>query len=453
MPHVLIVDDDVETLQALEKVVRLEGFTSDAAQSLQEARASMVRRRADVVLLDLNLPDGEGMDLFDDVELRKGTQIVLITGNASLETSIQALRLGATDYLIKPVNVKQLKNILSRIDKPLDLKYEINTLREELRRLGRFGCLLGSSPAMQHVYDQIGRVAPTSATVFITGESGTGKELVAQTLHNLSSRHSAPFLAVNCGAISPQLIESEMFGHEKGSFTGATREHKGYFERARGGTLFLDEVTEMPLELQVKLLRVLETGLFMRVGSEREIETDVRVIAATNRSPEEAVANGKLREDLLYRLQVFPLQLPPLHARCDDVVQLAQHFLSELNNSEQVTRSFTPEVLTRLKSYNWPGNVRELKNVVHRAFIMANDVIDENCLPAEFGGAGAPKGPSFMVRVGCSIADVERRLILSTLDEYGGDKELASEVLGISLKTLYNRLHEYKSNENVTADT
>lgn len=453
MPHVLIVDDDTETLQALEKVVRLEGFTSDTARSLKEARASMIRRRADLVLLDLNLPDGEGMDLFDDIELRKGTQIVLITGNASLETSIQALRLGATDYLIKPVNIKQLKGILSRVDRPIDLKYEINTLREELRRLGRFGCLLGSSPAMQHVYDQIGRVAPTSATVLITGESGTGKELVAQTLHNLSSRHSAPFLGINCGAISPQLIESEMFGHEKGSFTGATREHKGYFERAHSGTLFLDEVTEMPVELQVKLLRVLETGFFMRVGSEREIETDIRVIAATNRSPEEAVANGKLREDLLYRLQVFPLQLPPLHARGDDVVQLAQHFLAELNNGEQVKRSFTPEVLARLKGYNWPGNVRELKNVVHRAFIMANDVIDESCLPAEFGGGSAPKGPSFMVRVGCSIADVERRLIQSTLDEYGGDKELAAEVLGISLKTLYNRLHEYKSSENATADS
>ncbi|HVL01294.1 MAG TPA: response regulator, partial [Dongiaceae bacterium] len=210
MPHVLIVDDDVDTRNALEKLIRLEGFTVDSAGSLNEARASMHRRRADVVLLDLILPDGEGMELFSDIELRKGTQIVLITGNASIETSIQALRLGATDYLIKPVNIKQLKSILARIDRPLDLKTEISTLREELRRLGRFGCMLGSSPAMQHVYDQISRVAPTVATVLITGESGTGKELVAQTLHSLSNRHHAPFLAVNCGAISPQLIESEM---------------------------------------------------------------------------------------------------------------------------------------------------------------------------------------------------------------------------------------------------
>ncbi|HVK99056.1 MAG TPA: sigma-54 dependent transcriptional regulator, partial [Dongiaceae bacterium] len=290
-------------------------------------------------------------------------------------------------------------------------------------------------------------------TVLITGESGTGKELVAQTLHSLSNRHHAPFLAVNCGAISPQLIESEMFGHEKGSFTGATREHKGYFERANGGTLFLDEVTEMPVELQVKLLRVLETGYFMRVGSEREIESDVRVIAATNRVPDEAVAAGKLREDLLYRLQVFPLQLPPLHARGEDIDQLAQHFLAELNEREHVKRQVTPEALARLRSYNWPGNVRELKNVVHRAFIMANDVIDVDCLPPEFGGVSQPKGPSFMVRVGSSIADVERRLILATLEQYDGNKETAAEVLGISLKTLYNRLHDYKAEEEASAGT
>jgi two-component system response regulator AtoC len=453
MPHALLVDDDVETLNALEKLVRLEGFTSDSATSLQEARTCMARRRADIVLLDLGLPDGEGLDLFGDVELQSGTQIVLITGHASIETSVKALRLGATDYLIKPVSIKQLKSILSRVERPTDLKFEINTLRDELRRLGRFGCMLGSSPAMQHVYDQISRVAPTAATVLVTGESGTGKELVAQTLHNLSKRHNSPFMAVNCGAISPQLIESEMFGHEKGSFTGATREHKGYFERAHGGTLFLDEVTEMPMELQVKLLRVLETGFFMRVGSEREVETDVRVIAATNRIPEEAVASGKLREDLLYRLQVFPLQLPPLHARGEDVEQLALHFLAEFNSRQSIKVSFLPAALARLKTYNWPGNVRELKNVVHRAFIMANDdVIDLDSLPAEFGTAVAPKGPSFMVRVGCSIADVERRLIVATLEEYGGNKELAAEVLGISLKTLYNRLHEYKDEETTPAN-
>lgn len=450
MPHALIVDDDGDTVNALAELVRLEGFTADTANSLQQARISIGRRRPDIVLLDLTLPDGEGMELFDDIESRENTQIVLITGNASIETSIKALRLGATDYLIKPVNFKQLKNILARVARPSDLKNEIHVLRDELRRLGRFGHLLGNSAAMQVVYDQISRVAPTVATVLITGESGTGKEVVAQTLHDLSNRHKFPFLAVNCGAISPQLIESEMFGHEKGSFTGATREHKGHFERASGGTLFLDEITEMPIELQVKLLRVLETGRFMRVGSDREMETDVRVIAATNRVPEEAVAAGKLREDLLYRLQVFPLQLPPLRNRSGDVEQLAQQFLNELNAKESVQKTFSTGLLEKLKLYNWPGNVRELKNVVHRAFIMANEVIDLDCLPAELGVSPEPKGPYFTVRVGCSIASVERRLIVATLEEYGGNKEKVAETLGISLKTLYNRLHEYEESEAAT---
>jgi DNA-binding NtrC family response regulator len=447
MPHALIVDDDGDTLNALAELVRLEGFSADTANSLQQARISIGRKRPDIVLLDLTLPDGEGMELFEDIESRENTQIVLITGNASIETSIKALRLGATDYLIKPVNFKQLKNILARVSRPADLKNEIHVLRDELRRLGRFGHLLGNSAAMQVVYDQISRVAPTVATVLITGESGTGKEVVAQTLHDLSNRHKFPFLAVNCGAISPQLIESEMFGHEKGSFTGATREHRGHFERASGGTLFLDEITEMPIELQVKLLRVLETGRFMRVGSDREMETDVRVIAATNRVPEEAVSAGKLREDLLYRLQVFPLQLPPLRNRSGDVEQLAQQFLNELNTKEGATKTFSNGLLDKLKLYNWPGNVRELKNVVHRAFIMANEVIDLDCLPSELGVSPEPKGPYFTVRVGCSIASVERRLIVATLEEYAGNKERVAEILGISLKTLYNRLHEYEETE------
>lgn len=452
MPHALIVDDDSDTLNALTELVRLEGFTADPANSLQQARISIGRRRPDIVLLDLSLPDGEGMDLLEDLESRETTQVVLITGNASIETSIQALRLGATDYLIKPINFKQIKSILSRVARPSDLKNEIHSLRDELRRLGRFGHLLGSSPVMQSIYDQIERVAPTAATVLITGESGTGKELVAQTLHDLSNRHKFPFLAVNCGAISPQLIESEMFGHEKGSFTGATREHKGYFERASGGTLFLDEITEMPVELQVKLLRVLETGRFMRVGSDREFETDIRVIAATNRVPDEAVTAGKLREDLLYRLQVFPLQLPPLRNRGEDVEQLANHFLQDLNDKEKTKKIFTGDLIDKLKLYSWPGNVRELKNVVHRAYIMANDTIDVSCLPSELGIGAEQKGPYFTVRVGCSIANVERRLILATLEEYGGNKEKVAETLGISLKTLYNRLHEYEDKKPVPAE-
>jgi transcriptional regulator with GAF, ATPase, and Fis domain len=239
----------------------------------------------------------------------------------------------------------------------------------------RCGLLLGSSAAMQRVYQLIERVAETSATVFITGESGTGKEVVARTVHELSARRAQVFLPVNCGAISPQLIESELFGHEKGSFTGAARQHKGYFERADGGTLFLDEITEMPLELQMKLLRVLETSALLRIGSNREIKSDVRVIAATNCDPRRAVADGKLRADLFYRLHVFPLHLPPLLERSGDVELLAEHFLDQLNRAERCSKRFAPETLEQLKAYHWPGSVRELKNVIQRAFIIGNSVI------------------------------------------------------------------------------
>lgn len=449
MPHILIVDDDADTARSLSQLVALEGFTAAAAASLREARESMAKQRPDVLLLDLVLPDGDGMDLVQDIESRRSMEIILITGHASIETSVQALRLGAADYLIKPINIKQLKGVLSRIAHPTELKAEINNLRGELRRLGHFGRLIGGSKAMQYVYDQIGRVAPTAATVLITGESGTGKELAAQTLHELSRRHKEGFLAVNCGAISPQLIESEIFGHEKGSFTGATRDHRGYFERANGGTLFLDEITEMPLELQVKLLRVLETRTFMRIGSDRLIETDIRIIAATNRKPEEAVAEGKLREDLMYRLQVFPLHMPPLRERDDDVQLLAQQFLNRHNQEENTNKHFTPTALALLSSYDWPGNVRELKNVVHRSYIMANDVIDTHCLPHGFGEPKITQGNNLQLRVGTTVEEMERQLIYATLERYGGHKERTAEVLGLSSKTLYNRLRQYENESDV----
>ncbi len=444
MPHTLIVDDDANTRSGLAELVGREGFTTATAASLEEARARIAERRPDLLLLDLLLPDGNGMELVEDGEACGGAEVVLITGHASVESSVQALRLGAADYLVKPVNADRLRAILARVARPTDLKREIDTLRGELRGLGHFGRLLGTSAAMQAVYDQITRVAPTAATVLVIGESGTGKELVAQTVHELSRRRKGAFVPVNCGAISPHLTESELFGHEKGSFTGAVREHRGHFERAAGGTLFLDEITEMPVELQVKLLRVLESGGYMRVGSDRELASDVRVIAATNRVPQAAVADGKLREDLLYRLQVFPLQLPPLRERDDDVALLAGRFLDELNREEGRAKTFAPEALDQLRAYRWPGNVRELRNVVQRAFIMADAIIDADRLPAELGKlADPPAGPYLTVPVGSLIADVERKLILATLRQCGGAKEKTAELLGISLKTLYNRLREY----------
>jgi two-component system, NtrC family, response regulator AtoC len=456
MPHVLIVDDEPNSADMLATVARGEGFTTAIAASLREARQQLLMMSAQVVLLDLRLPDGSGLDLFEDTDLRGNAEIVLITGHATLETSIQALRVGAADYLTKPVNVAQLKRVLSRLAQPGDLRAEISDMRDELEDSGRFGQLWGRSPPMQKVYDQVARVSPTVVNVLLVGESGTGKEVVALTIHELSRRRTQPFLAVNCGAISPQLIESELFGHEKGSFTGAMRQHRGFFERAHGGTLFLDEITEMPLDLQVKLLRVLETGAFMRVGSDELFETDVRIIAATNRQPLEAVASGKLREDLYYRLNVFQVSMPPLRERLEDIDLLAPHFLSVLNASEGTAKKLAPAAIERLKQYHWPGNVRELRNVIQRAAIMSDGaLIGTVQLPDEMVPNAARPAPSeepaLRVRVGSSIAEVERQLIFATLEHFGGVKERTADVLGISLKTLYNRLREYGQNGDASS--
>ncbi|MDB5816866.1 MAG: response regulator of zinc sigma-54-dependent two-component system [Rhizobacter sp.] len=444
MAHALIVEDDPEAAEMMAALVVSEGFTASTANSLREARRQIALQEPDTILLDLMLPDGSGMELFDDPRLLENAEVVLITGHASLDTSIQALRLGAADYLVKPINIKQLQGILSRVMKPSALKAELNDLRKEFEKTGRFGLLWGRSATMQRVYEQIARVSGTAVTVLITGESGTGKEVVARTIHDLSRRRKQPFLAVNCGAISPQLIESEIFGHEKGSFTGAERQHQGFFERAHGGTLFLDEITEMPLELQVKLLRVLETGTFMRVGSTVSQESDVRVIAATNRTPEDAVAKGKLREDLFYRLNVFPVHLPPLRDRLEDVPLLAAQFLGDIGKREGAAKKFAPQTLTALSTYRWPGNVSELRNVVQRADVMAEgDTISDEWLAFEASATQADTSQKFVVKVGSTLADVERELILATLEHFGNHKEKTAAALGVSLKTLYNRLKEY----------
>ncbi len=452
MPHALIVEDDVNSAQMLATLIKGEGFSAAIATSLKDARQQLAFRTPNVVLLDLMLPDGSGMELFEDRAEFGNVEIILITGHATVDTSIQAMRLGAADYLIKPIDVAVLKGALSRVGQPLESKAEIAALQKASASEGRFGRLLGRTPIMRNVYAQIGRVAPTAVTVMVTGESGTGKEVVAQTIHDLSRRRKEPFLAVNCGAVSANLIESEMFGHEKGSFTGANRQHKGYFERAHGGTLFLDEITEMPSELQVKLLRVLETGTFLRVGSDESIVTDVRIIAATNRVPREAVAAGKLREDLFYRLNVFQIHVPPLRDRLSDIELLAPHFLKALNEREKTDRVFDPRAIARLQDYDWPGNVRELRNVVQRAYIMSEGAtIGPEAMPfdsltprAERAAPSAPaNGGTITINLGSSVADVERQLILATLSYVGGQKDRAAEVLGISAKTLYNRLREY----------
>nr|WP_316639560.1 sigma-54 dependent transcriptional regulator [uncultured Roseateles sp.] len=449
MGHALIVEDDADSAELMAALIATQNFSVATAHSLRDARRQMALQTPDIVLLDLQLPDGSGMDLFADPQLTAQSEIVLITGHASLDTSIEALRLGAVDYLIKPVNLKQLQGILSRVMQPATLQAELASLNTQWQHSGHFGQLWGRAPAMRRIYEQISRVAGTAVTVFITGESGTGKEVVAQTVHDLSRRRKQPFLAVNCGAISPNLIESEIFGHEKGSFTGADRQHQGFFERAHGGTLFLDEITEMPLELQVKLLRVLGTGTFMRVGSTQPQATDVRVIAATNRSPDQAVASGRLREDLLYRLNVFPIELPPLRERSEDVALLAEHFLAEICQREGALKHFSAAALELLGGYRWPGNVRELRNVVQRAYVMADGpTISDEWLPqtGQTSSASWPDKstvPGLVIPLGSSLAEAERLLILATLNHFGHQRERTAAALGISLKTLYNRLKNY----------
>jgi DNA-binding NtrC family response regulator len=447
MGQALIVEDDADSAQMIATLVGAHGFSAATAATLGDARRFMARQQPDLVLLDLQLPDGSGIALLEERELVSNSEVVLMTGHPSIETSIQALRHGAADYLIKPISAGQLQSILSRAMRPSQLRAEYDTLSANLRQTGRFGHLVGQDASMQRIYEQIARVAATSVNVFIAGESGTGKELVARTVHDMSRRRNRPFLAINCGAISPHLIESEIFGHERGSFTGAERQHLGFFERAHGGTLFLDEVTEMPTSLQVKLLRVLETGTFMRVGSTTPQVCDVRVIAATNRDPAEAVAAGALRQDLYYRLNVFPVELPSLRERLADLPLLASHILREIGDKEGATKRVSAAALQRLAQYRWPGNVRELRNVLQRAYVMTPGVeITEDWLPRDEIASSAPieSRPGVLeVNVGTSLAEIEKRVIVATLEHYGHQKERTAAALGVSLKTLYNRLKEY----------
>ena len=446
MLHALLIDDDEDLRTGLAEIATQEGFAVTTAGSLKEAREHLSRESVDVALIDLGLPDGTGTDLLAELKDMPGTDVIIITGAATVDSAIEALRVGALDYLTKPLDTRRLRAVLANAARVRSLKEEVGTLRTELRRFGRFGRMVGSSPRMQEVYDLITRVAGTGATVLITGESGTGKELVAQAIVELGPRRHKPFLPLDCGSIPPTLIESELFGHERGSFTGASQQRRGLFERATGGTLFLDEITEMPVELQVKLLRVLESGTITRVGGETPIPVAVRLIAASNRQPREAIKAKKLREDLFYRLNVFPIVLPPLRERAGDSLMLAELFLQALNESEGTAKRLSVGALERIEAYSWPGNVRELKNELQRGFIMSDSVIELDGLAPELDPAGTLWSETQQPpEVGGSLDDSERRLILATLEHCGGDKKRAAEILGISLKTLYNRLHQYAS--------
>ncbi|NHH83967.1 sigma-54-dependent transcriptional regulator [Burkholderia gladioli] len=442
MPHILVVDDDEETRAALTALAAAQDVPCESAASLEEARSRIAARCPSLVLCDLMLPDGSGMSLLDELP-RDRCQIVVATGYASLDSAIRAIRLGASDYLVKPFNMERVQNLLSRVTRQEARADNLEALAEELRRSSRFGRMLGRSRAMLGVYDAIARVAGTPASVLLTGESGTGKELAAQTVHDLSPRHAQPFVAINCGVLPANLIESEMFGHERGSFTGAERDHRGFFERAHGGTLFLDEITEMPIELQVRLLRVLETRQVLRLGGTREVEVDVRIVAATNRDPLASIEQGKLRADLYHRINVFPIALPPLREREDDVVLLAEAFLETLNQQSGRALRFSEAARQEMSQRGWRGNVRELRNLVQRAAIFCEgELIDTLPLPImdELSEAARIPGDSVSVPLDVPLDEMDRRLVTATLAHCAGVKAHAAEMLGISLKTLYSRL-------------
>ena len=453
----LVVDPELADREVLLSALEEARFAITSADSLAEAADLLAGGDFEIVVAEVDLPDGSGTALLDVLQEDRDPEVVFLTDEASVDSLISALRGGAADYLVRPLDRRRLDRTLAEVRRRARLEARVAELHRTLRSLGRFDGLVGASPAMQEVYQLIERVAPTDATVLVTGETGTGKERVARALHRNSRRSDAAFVAVNCGAVPSSLMESEFFGHEKGAFTGADSAREGLFERADGGTLFLDEITEMPQELQVKLLRVLETREVRRVGGRRAKKVDVRIVAATNREPEAAVKEGKLREDLLYRLAVFPLPLPPLRVRPGDPSLIAQAYLEVWNERNDTEKAFSPEALAALENHEWPGNVRELVNAVERAAIVATGRdIGPEALPfagpgrrvstASPGTGDAPGSPG-APPPGLSIAEVEKRHILATLEHVGGSKKDAAAALGISLKTLYNRLKKYRAED------
>ncbi len=374
---VLIVEDDLATRKGLEESIKDFGFEPRSVGTTKEATKVLEEFAPQMLIVDIHLPDGDGIEILRAArEKDPDREGVVITGQGSIDNAIEALRAGAFDYLLKPLRPAQLEVVFNRLADRRRLETEVETLRAELQETGRLGDLVGRSEPMTRIFEVIRRVARSNAPVLITGASGSGKEVAARTIHRLSRRGGKPFVAFNCGAISPTLIESELFGHERGSFTGADKRRVGYFEEAMGGTLFLDEITEMGPELQVKLLRVLEDRTLRRVGGSAEIKVDVRLISATNRDPREAIKEKKLREDLYYRLNVFPIALPPLTERRDDIPLLVEHFRKLIEEQEKAgVTGWDPAAIELLNSYDWPGNVRELRNIVHRAYVMTEGKI------------------------------------------------------------------------------
>ncbi len=445
--RVLIVEDEPSTRLGLTELVRTWGYTTDSAGDGEEALQRITEFRPSIIISDLVMPRMGGLDLLRTLKADGGDYtVVILTAQGTVETAVEAIKEGAYDYMTKPIEPQRLKILLEKVVERHDTLREVKVLRKQLREKGSFGRMIGSSAQMRKVYQTIEQAAPTSASVLIWGESGTGKELVAQTIHQLSPRAQLPFVPINCAAIPETLLESEIFGHEKGAFTGAVDRREGCFELADRGTLFLDEIAEMTPSTQVKLLRVLQERRFRRLGGRQEQGVDVRVITATNQNPGEAVKNGKLREDLYYRLNVFAIELPPLRRRKEDLALLVQSFLTEFNARNNKTVSALDAAAMRiLEQYNWPGNVRELRNVIERAVILCSgQFIEEKHLPPLVTESPDVAKPTLSLTPGTTVEEAEQRLILMTLEHTRDNKTRAAEILGISLKTLHNKLNRLR---------
>ena len=454
--RVLIVEDEDNARKGYEQLLQRWGYEVMGVGSAEEVLAKVGSYQPDTLIVDVELPGMNGMDLLKQLgpELHD-VPAIIITGKGSEERAVSAIESGAFWYIEKPLKGPVLRALLDRaLSKARDTR-QLAVLRRQLRESGRLGELVGASKVMQEVMRLVEMAAPSSASVLITGETGSGKEIVARTIHKLSPRAAGPFVAINCSAIPETLMESEIFGHERGAFTGAAERRIGCFELADGGTLLLDEIGEMPAPTQAKLLRVLEDHKVRRLGSKIETPVDVRVLAATNKDPEQAVGDGQLRQDLYFRLNVFHIHLPPLREHKEDIAPLVEYILQEVNAKHgKHVRGIGAEVLDIFMGHTWPGNIRELRNALERASIMCEkELITRACLPAEFGRTAA-KGPSDLATikfpVGTTVDAMERELILQTLGATGNNKTRAAELLGISLKTLHNKLKEYGSDRGDT---
>jgi DNA-binding NtrC family response regulator len=458
--RVLIVDDEPSQRSGLAAMVTAWGMTSETASDGNEALEALSRTSADVILTDLSMPGLDGFGFLQRMrEMGDMPPTIVLTAFGNIETAVKTVHeLGAFWFLEKPIQPKTLEVLVRRAAAHASLRTDKQRLQRQLVYKGSLGEMVGTSPKMMEIFALLQQAGPSKACVLITGESGTGKELVARTIHELSPRRSGPFIAINCAALPETLIESELFGHEKGSFTGASERRAGCFEIAQHGTLLLDEIGEMPMPTQAKLLRILEDPKVRRLGGKTEFEVDVRVVAATNKVPDEAIRGGHLREDLYYRLNVFHVHLPPLRERKEDIATISEALIADLNRKHECRASdIAPEVLEVLQRHNWPGNVRELRNVLERAVILAGEgTIELKHLPtslkgrasaatASAGPVAAPEEDTGSVRftIGTTVEDAEKALILRTLEHTRNNKTRAAEILGISLKTLHNKLKEY----------